>query len=423
MIDFIKDLWHQPVFACFLSVMACLCFYFLKNGNTIPKKYIWVVYCSILIITSTIFFGKLIERIYHAEVWDFTVFYLYGKVAVSGHNFYSPESFHAVFNTLQLPPFDYKEFTEEVVGVGFLYPPPTALLFSPLGFFSYHTAFIIWTIFTLSFIPGCIYLIYDQYFRPYKLNGLMLITILFFLSSPVRSTVVFSQTNFILLFLLLLMKKYSDKNFAGIFLALAFFTKPYMIVFAVIFLVRKQWKTLGYFAVTSFLLTGLTALLFGIQPFISYIVDNPSKRLPAWVFEENINQSLHAVLLRAHLISIDKPALYTLILGGGLLLTAAYLFYLVKRKLYDYVWVVLLLVGLIFYPGTLSYYAVLLLFIIFQFFDENKKLGFGMFLNIGIIAIFAYLSTVSVFTCICFLLALVVLKSLYNPNVKEINTY
>jgi hypothetical protein len=137
-----------------------------------------------------------------------------------------------------------------------------------------------------------------------------------------------------------------------------------MIIFALIFLLRKQWKTLIYFIMSSVILLGLTVLLFGKAPLISYIFNNPSKRLPEWVFSEGINQSMHAILLRFNLITIGNSIVYIYILSGTLLLTTIYLVYLVKRKLYDYVWVVLLLIGLLLYPGTLSYYGVLLLFIV-----------------------------------------------------------
>jgi hypothetical protein len=419
-IDFIRDSVHQPYFGCFLSGVACLCFYFLISENKPSKKNIWIVYSLLFAVALFIFIGSTIIRLNHDQVYDFTAFYLYGKVAASGHDFYVPANLHAVFNTLHLPLLDYREFDQEIVNTGFLYPPPTILLFTPLGFLSYKTALICWTIFNLLFALGSIYLIYDLFFKAHKLNGIMFVAILFFLFSPVRQTVSFSQTNFILLFLLLLMKKYSDRKFAGILLALALFTKPYMIVFVLAFILRKQWKTIIYFTMSSFILVGLTVVLFGKGPFISYIYNNPSRHLPDWVFSEGVNQSLHAVLLRANLITIDNHIVYTCTLIAGLLLTAMYLAYLLKRKLYDYIWVVLLLAGLIFYPGTLSNYGVLLLFIIFQFFDEKKPLGLNIYTNIPMICVFYYLSSVSVFSCICFLLAVIIFKSMklvpYKPG-------
>jgi hypothetical protein len=96
--------------------------------------------------------------------------------------------------------------------------------------------------------------------------------------------------------------------------------------------------------------------------------------------------------------------------------------YLLKRKRYDYIWAILLLVGLLVYPGTLSYYGVLLLFIVFQFFDGTKQLGFkNKYLNTVLIGIFYYLSSVSVFSVIIFLLLILIFKSLQNLNKKVLS--
>ena len=417
MIDFL----HQ-IFSSVLIIIACICFYYLSNENKKNRKQlIWILYSLIFVFAFALFANNVIRRLSHSEVWDFTAFYLYGKVAAAGHNYYDPQYFHSVFSTLILPPQDYSVFQVEAVNVGFLYPPPTILLFTPLGFLSYNTALISWTIFNLLFAAGCIYLIFDIFLRKYKLNGLLLVSIMFFLLLAVRETVTFSQTNFILLFLLLLMRKHVDKKYSGILLALAFFTKPYMVIFIFIFIFLKKWKTVGYFIGTSLLLTALTFIIFSKAPFLSYIFDNPSKRLPDWVFSEPINQSLNAILIRWNLINVDHPVEYTYVSLGIILPGAIYLFYLAKNKLYDFAWAFLLLLALLIYPGTLSYYGVLLLFIVSQFFDETKQLGFkNIYLNILIMGVFYLLSSVSVFSAICFLLVVVVLKSGF---IKKTNEY
>jgi hypothetical protein len=87
---------------------------------------------------------------------------------------------------------------------------------------------ICWSIVNVCFAFGSIYFIYDLFLRKYKLNGLILVTTLFLFLKPVLDTISFLQTNFIALFYLLLIKKYSDKKIAGVFVALAIFTKPYM---------------------------------------------------------------------------------------------------------------------------------------------------------------------------------------------------
>jgi hypothetical protein len=410
-IQFIKDAWQQPYFGAVLAMLSCFCFYGLSNVEKPPKKIIVFIFYGVFAVSAALFLLKVVEIFLHPVVWDFTAFYLYGKVAAAGYNVYVPESFHTVFATMHdLPALDYAEFSQEVVNTGFLYPPQTILLFAPLGFLSYKAAILCWTIFTLLFVPGCIYQAYTQFFKPYKWTGLIFVTSLFFLLSPVRATVIFSQTNFILLFLLLLMYKYADKKYAGILLALAIFTKPYMIVFSLYFLWRKKWQALFYFTASVLIFTIATFLCFGKDIFVTYIFDNPSKRLPAWVFQEQINQSLHAVLLRAKVITIGTPFIYYCIVGAGLLLTGIFLFYLAKRKQYFFMWAVLLLSGLLLYPGTLSYYGTLLLFIVFRFFDTKEVFGFSPNINIVLIGVFYFLSSLSVFSCIWFLLCIVVYK-------------
>lgn len=395
-----------------LAALTCTCFYLIKSDKIKFKTIVWAVYALLLAVAFYLFFDKVVYRFTHPEVWDFTCFYLYGKVAAGGHNFYLPENFHAVFNSGALPLLDYKEFTGYVVDVGFPYPPPSILYFVPLGYLSYNNALICWTIFNLFFVMACIWLVYSMFLKADRLNGILLVTILFFIFSPARATVFFSQTNFILLYLLLMMQKYAHAGFAGIFLAIAIFTKPYMIIFLAFFVLIKNWKAVIYFILSSVALVAFTAAIFGTAPFKSYIFDNPSKRLPEGVYFEDINQSLHSVLLRAKIISIDKPLFFLGIMGVILLAALLYLLYLQKRKLYDYTWAVLLLTGLILYPGTLNHYQVLLLFIVFQFFD-NKQLGFKASLAIPIAAVFYFLSINLAFVAICFLLIVIILKQKY----------
>ena len=398
-----------------LTIVACLCFYLLKGEQKKLKTIIWISYASVFAIAFYLALDNVIKIISNPPIWDFPAFYINGKVGAAGYNFYLPESFKIVYNSIQLPfpnSVALQGFVNEVVNVGFPYPPPTMLYFIPLGFLSFNTAFILWIIFISLFLFISIYLVYTQFFRKYKLNGLMLVTILFFLFSPVRSTLFYTQTNFILLVLLLLMKKYADTKYAGIFLALAIFTKPYMIIFVLALIIRKNWKAIIYFILSSIALVGITAIVFGIDPFISYLFNNPGNRLPENVFSAENNQSLQAVLIRANLIPYGGSFMYIYIAAGVLFITIPYLLFLLKRKLHDYIWAVLLMVGLILYPATLDHYGVLLLFILFQFFDEKEQLGFSVYLNIPIIGIFYCLSSYSVFTSIWFLLIIVILKSL-----------
>lgn len=405
----------NQILVVFLVILACMSYYYLISSKKVYRPYVKTVYYSLFGIALITFLLKIIARFQTPQIWDFTAFYLYGKVAASGYNFYLPESFQAVFNSTPLPFTDFKDFIEEVVNVGFHYPPPTILYFLPLGFLSYNTAFIVWSSFNLLFALGSIYMIYSMFFKQDRLAGILLVSILFFVSSQVRSTIFYTQTNFILLFLLLMMRKYSDKGISGIFLAIAIFTKPYMIVFGLFFLLTKKWKPIGYFLLSSILISSITLLIVGSETFLTYFTNNATQRLPGWVFREEINQSLHAVLLRANLITLDKPIVYTIIVAFIIGLTLLLLFRLRKQNNIDAIWCILLLIGLIVYPGTLSYYGVLLLFIIFQFFNTST-LYVHPKLNVALIAVFYLLNSLSVFAAICFLLIVLVSIS-FRPDI------
>ena len=406
----------------FIAILACICFYLLNGQVKISKRAIWAIYFVILAAMAASFFYKIGYTITHTQFWDFTCFYLYGKVSSAGYNFYSPENFHTVFNSLHLPAIlnssneSYAGFINDCVNIGFPYPTPTILYFVPLGFLSYQTALVVWMLFISSFAFACIYLIYLLFFKDYKLNGLMLVSILFFTLPQTRGTIFYTQTNFILLFLLLLMNKYSDKKWAGIFLAIAFFTKPYMLIFIIYFIIRKNWGAILFFILSAAALAGCVLAIFGLSPFQNYLFNNHASRYTKSVFFEANNQSLHSVLLRNHLISVDNPQAYMYLSIAILILTGIFLLYLLKKKLYNNIFSVLLLISLAIYPGTLDHYGVILLFIIFQFFNLKNSLGLKPYWCIFAIGLFYCMSSFSLFLTICFLLIFLVYKS-FKPTV------
>lgn len=392
----------------FVGMLACGCYYTIKKDSFRFVPLAWGIYALLLAVALYSFLSAVLFRIQNPAIWDFTAFYLYGKVAASGYNFYLPESYQHVLNTINLPFKDIGSLQEEVVNVGFPYPPPTILYFLPLGFLSYKTALVTWSLINLFFVIACIYLMYDMFLKSDKLNGLVLVCILFLLSTQVRSTIFYSQTNFILLTLLLLMRRNENSGLSGIFLTLAIFTKPYLAIFSLYFIFTKRWKSVVYMIISAVVISLITLVIVGQDTFVSYFLNNSASRLPKWVFSEGINQSLHAVLLRANLISLDKPIVYASIVGIIMSIIIVPLFHLVKSKKTDLLWVYLLLVGLILYPGTLSYYGVLLYFILFMFIADNQPFMIEYKWYIPFAGIYLYLSMVSVFSLICFLIVVTI---------------
>jgi hypothetical protein len=398
-----KDYNNNPVVTGLLALTACSCFFILKENSPLTK-YIWVIYLFLFAVVFYRFSNQVIFRMGHPAIWDYTAYYLYGKVAAEGLNFYNPDNYRLVFDSLNLPFTDFGDFVVEVVDVGCPYPPPTILYLLPIGHMSYDAGLIYWSLFHLAFALGCIYLIYDSFLKSYKLNGLFLVAILFFLLKPVLSTVFFSQTNFVVLFLILLTHKYSDKKLGGVFLAIAIFTKPYTAIFGLFFLITRRWKIVFSAIISGIALLLITFLIVGPEPFDTYFFHLPIDRAPLFVFSESINQSLHAVLLRANLITLENPFVYMFIFGTILLAGIGITIFLVKKKHYNAMFIILLLVALLIYPGTLSYYGTVLLFVLFLFLSDKADVRISPYYSIPVIAAVYCLTTFSVFSAICFLL-------------------
>lgn len=417
--QYIKSLLNlvsSPLGISLLAFISCGIYYYLDSKKTKLRTYAEFILLGLLAFAVYKFAGTVWYRLNSFVVWDFTSWYLWGKVAAEGYNFYLPEYSQQIFDSLNLPDKDFTDFKEAIVNVGFLYPPPTMLYFIPLGYLSLNTALIVWTLFTLLFLAGCIFLVYDSYFKTTGYHGLALITILFFLYPSVRFTMVCSQTNYIILFLILLMRKYADTKYSGIILAFALFTKPFMLIFGLYFVISKNWKAIAYFISSSAVISVISIIAFGTETFFSYFFNNATQRLPDWVYSEDINQSLNAVLLRSNLISTENPALYVVLISGIILLSIWACFRLLKKEQRDGIWAILLLVGLLIYPGTLSYYGVALLFVLFQLFDSKNQLAISFYFITPIVGLLFYLDSFSLFSSICLFLIITTIILWRNLN-------
>jgi hypothetical protein len=392
---------------------ACFLFYILKPKNNFRYKKIFKFLFLILLgvaVYKVLF--QFIEEINQPNIWDFGSFYLFGKVASLGMNYYNPDNFHIVYNQIahSLPEIS-DAFVSSLLNVGFLYPPPTILYFAPLGLLTFKSAVIVWSVILLIMAILCFYSVWHIFLKNFGQNGLILAGILFFSFPSTIGTIQYLQTNFFLLFYLLMMYRFQEKKYSGIFLAIAVFTKPYMIIFSLYFLLRKKWGSILYAIYTGIILSGVTFLIFGKDVFINYFLNGPTNRIPEWVYSEEINQSLSAVLIRHGLLGHFSN--YTFVVLIVLAIALMFLFYLLKKRLYDFMWSFLLIVALLVYPGTLSYYGTLLVFIITQFFSSYSQLRLSPLYAIICATICFSLASFSVFGCILFLLGLLIFKAIF----------
>jgi hypothetical protein len=216
---------------------------------------------------------------------------LFGKVGISSSDFYNPQVFQQVFNDLHLQSIGAGSFVTEVVNVGFWYPPPSMLLFLPLGLFDLQTGYFLWQTTIILFLIVDMLLLLKFYFVPLYKNHkdikiLFPLLILIMLFPYITVMVSLSQTISIFLFFLILLIRYINNWKSGIFLAILVAIKPLAAIFILYFILFKKWKILLASVVTGTLLILVTGLTFGFDVFLNYFTSPPTDRIPDLIYFE-----------------------------------------------------------------------------------------------------------------------------------------
>ncbi|CAG1017055.1 hypothetical protein ANAEL_05985 [Anaerolineales bacterium] len=303
---------------------------FLFFTSRIKKSSLLKILVSLYLVSVAggilISFGKDIYESYRRpRQWDFLSFWMNGKVAVSGANFYIPENYHKV----PLPYAPSDEFQKEIIDVGFWYPPFSMFLFLPLALFNVSGAYLFWQILNLLLCLACINGVWHLFLKDHGLLSLLLVAVLMLGLGPTRSTFSYAQTNFWTLLL------------AG------------------------KWKALTAGILTLMILAALSVLAFGPDVFVSYL-NNPAPDVPSWNYTETTNQSLLSTILRlSHQQAggAESVLLNPWYIGISLLLTVVTVFVVFGNGSDNDDWRILsvLFLALIVYPGNQYFYSVFLI--------------------------------------------------------------
>lgn len=326
------------------------------ESNPISRYTVWSIFIAVL--------GLFIYQSIKTTVpndFDFSCFYLYGSVTAHGLDYYNPLDFAKLVDTGILPHAISPEFKREVIEVGCPYPPPTVFLFLPLGYFNYHTALVLWKVFHTLIALGSVLLLANIISPTKQLKHYAFAGSLLLIAQPAFSTVLFCQTVFLLMFLVLLSYKYRKTLWGGIFLSLAIFVKPFVIILLLWFVISKLWKSFWGFALGCLVIFIATVIYTGIDPFFEYLLNNPALRQPMWLFNEVTNQSSLATLLRMFPERVDfATQLYYVINAIMATLAVLFLIHIRKHKNFtDFAWLTLMSGMLIFYPSGQLFYNLI----------------------------------------------------------------
>jgi hypothetical protein len=291
--------------------------------------------------------------------WDYACFWLYGHIAAVHQNVYDPAAL-ARFPA----PFTFSDvFRDDVLNVGFPYPPPSIVLFLPLGFIdNVPLGLTLWYVAQFAALGAAAWSLARTFMPAAGRHSVIFVLAVIAALPASQMNVNTAQTNFLLLLLVALALRGRNTPAGAIWTTLAIWVKPYAAVLLLLDLIRGHRKRLIVAAATLVASLLAAVVVLGPATFASYLRGNPAAREPAAAYAEFLNQSLLAVVLRLHSalpeqVSVLHEPLYlilALILGG---LTVALCLRAPAGG--DAAFALMLLLGLIVYPGTLSSYGVI----------------------------------------------------------------
>lgn len=173
------------------------------------------------------------QNIAHPRAWDFLVFWVNGRVASEGHNFYDLDHAWRVVATQDLP-------IGRAVDASFFYPPPTMLLFLPLGWFDPQTACALWSGLNAAVLAADAVLLWRLFPSGGGWTNPLLATSLLLALKATSQTAYLAQTNFIVLMWLLLLWRGYRRSRGGPWLALGMLVKPVLSLVALVPIARLQ---------------------------------------------------------------------------------------------------------------------------------------------------------------------------------------
>jgi hypothetical protein len=398
---------HGNILFIILILLLCSSLYLIRNRKS--EQIVLGMLAGVASIVIAYYFYKSWSTFFDIVEWDFLVFYIDGKATVDGLALYDPASFSNILSSIHLPFTVSDSFTTAAIQTGVIYPPTTMLMLAPIGYLDVTTANIVWRIFVLSFLVIDMILIY----RIFKINEskwfqILIIVALTLILPGSISTLGYSQTNFFLLFFILLIYKDPDNWKAGMFLALAVIIKPIPVVWGLYFLINRKWKPIFSFAITGIVVIFLTIMLVGINNFMTFFTSPPTSRIPRGSFIESINQSMNAVFSRISLqLGMDSLSGYMnwIVLFVSLILvilTCIASYKLAKTNL-KASFLIFLPLSLLIFPGSLTHYVVQLLPLFFAMLMIKDKTSLLLF------TAFLLVLSVSTFTASFIILAVFIL--------------
>lgn len=313
----------------------------------------------------------------HLPEWDFLAFWVRMNAATQGLDLYDPASYVSYAERFTAS----NAFVKEVLELGYNYPPQTMLWMQPFGYLPPHAAALAWSAFHLALMVVNVGLLSRIVMPGRGVQGLALAGALMLMLPATASTVRTTQTNQVVLLLVLLLWRDLARSRAGVWLALLPVVKPFLGMLWLWPLARGQWGTLGVTFAVSLALAGVAALIYGIEAYVGFYQADLAGRHPNWTYTQMLNQSLHATMVRLFRVPLESSGptqfLGPTLVSAGLLLAAAWRVWRVRAQAWAWALSLLLVTVLMVFPSSLRHYHLLLLPVMLLAWSERDRLRGG----------------------------------------------
>ncbi|QDU86684.1 Polyprenol-phosphate-mannose-dependent alpha-(1-2)-phosphatidylinositol pentamannoside mannosyltransferase [Pirellulimonas nuda] len=300
--------------------------------------------------------GIIASNVRSPREWDFKHFWTWGVAVAQGTSPYDHENLLRIAEPLSPSP----ELRRELYC---FYPPPSLLLFAPLGWAPFGWALLLWNLVQAAALAACLALFRSLFVRDARIDSYLPLAAMVLAFWSTSATFVFSQTNFLVLLSILLFWRDRTRARAGVWLALGVLVKPLAASLGLYLLLRARWSALAAAAGTLALVTALTTILLGPEIFSQFLQHEGISE--QYLLAQTINQSLSGELLRATGLDATASTLLDgpIVLAATLLLTAATAVVIWRTRSEGDAYAVgaTLAMMLLIYPGTLTHYGVHLL--------------------------------------------------------------
>ncbi|MFA5972645.1 MAG: glycosyltransferase family 87 protein [Lentimicrobiaceae bacterium] len=408
MVLFREDHDGRIFISLIILISAYYSYYNLKKDST--KQYSKGVLIGMAVLLFMTIIKFTIGAINSNEQFDFMCFYMQGQLGVHNMKFYDPHSFQMLLSKVNYPlifeqhttveHFVFKEgIKNEILNVGLLSPPSTMLIFYPLALFDYQSSRTVFSVLVALFIILNAILANIVFLKKERSIFSFLLTFIIIAVIPgTYNTIYLVQTNFFLLFFIMLSFYKIDKPISGFYLALSVIFKPISGILLLYFIINKKWKPVTWFLVSSVILLSVTGFIWGSDNLTSYIISPPTQRLPHSIYIQEVNQSLIGLLNRnLEIYGLSNSVInfiYFSLSGimAGLTIIASKNLQKVNSQFSFLAFIPLML---LIYPSSLLHYMVYLIpvFLYFIFLNKGEK-----YLWILLVPAFIFLSSETFFS-------------------------